>query len=279
MAREDSGVIESEPSRRREPPATDLVARDGRRGLRALRPHRRAGRAERHARGLLAGARRRVPGRSSTTACRSRAAALKRLDDDGVRDQAHVRGPRGARTRARVAVAGGAWRTRRGGCGYAIARLDTGVHQPAAQAMYERAGYAADRQLQREPVRELLGREGAGGLARVAPASMRSQATAQLALQRGSRSPSTPWLSIAPGAGGWLAAARRPPPRTRSARTARSKIAPTCRRVDAAHARRAAAPHVDDDAVEDPVPLVGQDVLDALPTVVAGAGHHVGAGR
>jgi len=26
--------------------------------------------------------------------------------------------------------------------GYAIARLDTGVHQPAAQAMYERAGYA-----------------------------------------------------------------------------------------------------------------------------------------
>ncbi|MCW2996019.1 MAG: GCN5-related N-acetyltransferase [Conexibacter sp.] len=26
--------------------------------------------------------------------------------------------------------------------GYAIARLDTGKHQPAAQAMYERAGYA-----------------------------------------------------------------------------------------------------------------------------------------
>ena len=26
--------------------------------------------------------------------------------------------------------------------GYAIARLDTGEHQPAAQAMYERAGYA-----------------------------------------------------------------------------------------------------------------------------------------
>ena len=46
--------------------------------------------------------------------------------------------------------------------GYAIARLDTGPHQPDAEHLYRSAGLCGDRELQREPVRELLGREAAG---------------------------------------------------------------------------------------------------------------------
>ena len=77
---------------------------------------------------------------STRTACRSRAAGLKRLDDEACEIKRmyvvpEARG-RGHASRLLQALEDEARRL-----GYAIARLDTGVHQPAAQAMYERAGY------------------------------------------------------------------------------------------------------------------------------------------
>ena len=80
----------------------------------------------------------------------------------GMRDQAHVRR---ARRRAAQGVARallGALEDEARRLGYGVARLDTGPHQPDAEHLYRSAGYARDRELQREPVRELLGREAAG---------------------------------------------------------------------------------------------------------------------
>jgi GNAT superfamily N-acetyltransferase len=44
--------------------------------------------------------------------------------------------------------------------GYAIARLDTGEHQPAAQAMYERAGYARIGNFNANPFASFWGEKG-----------------------------------------------------------------------------------------------------------------------
>ena len=41
--------------------------------------------------------------------------------------------------------------------GYAIARLDTGVQQPAAQALYERAGYAPIGDFNANPIASFWG--------------------------------------------------------------------------------------------------------------------------
>ena len=58
-----------------------------------------------------------------------------------MRDQAHVVVPKArGRGHASRLLKGLEEEARR--LGYVIARLDTGVHQPVAQAMYERAGYA-----------------------------------------------------------------------------------------------------------------------------------------
>ena len=58
------------------------------------------------------------------------------------RDQAHVRRAGRARSRARAGLLGALEDAARG-LGYGTVRLDTGPHQPHAQALYESAGYRA----------------------------------------------------------------------------------------------------------------------------------------
>jgi GNAT superfamily N-acetyltransferase len=140
MAREDSGVIEIRSVPSDEPPATDLVAAmvDEVSGM--------YGRID-------------VPGAPTATPedfssghggaflvvfeddVPVAGGGLKRLDEGACEIKRmfvvpEARG-RGHASRLLVGLEDEARRL-----GYAIARLDTGEHQPAAQAMYERAGYA-----------------------------------------------------------------------------------------------------------------------------------------
>jgi GNAT superfamily N-acetyltransferase len=140
MAREDSGVIESRTVPSHEPPATALVA------AMVDEVSELYGRID-------------VPGAPSATpedfapdqggaflvvyedGVPVAGGGLKRLDDEACEIKRmyvvpEARG-RGHASRLLQALEDEARRM-----GYAIARLDTGVHQPAAQAMYERAGYA-----------------------------------------------------------------------------------------------------------------------------------------
>ena len=160
--RDDSAMVievRTVPSRDRRPPATRARRGDGRRGLEPLYGRIDVpGRADRDA-GRLRAARRRVPRRcAATRAGRSPAAASSAWTRRRARSSACTWSRR-ARGRGVAERCWTPWRTRRGGCGYAIARLDTGPQQPHAQATLRARRLRADRELQREPVRELLGRE------------------------------------------------------------------------------------------------------------------------
>jgi GNAT superfamily N-acetyltransferase len=140
MAREDSGVIESRTVPSNEPPATELVA------AMVDEVSELYGRID-------------VPGAPTATpedlsAQRGGAflvvyedgvaiagGGLKRLDDIACEiKRMYVVPPARGRGHASTLLQALEDEARR--LGYAIARLDTGEHQPAAQAMYERAGYA-----------------------------------------------------------------------------------------------------------------------------------------
>ena len=113
------------------------------------------GHAERDAGGLRPAARG-VPRRFDDGRRAGVRAAASSASTTARRDQAHVR-------RAAPRAAAGSRgccsprsRTRRASSATAV-RLDTGPAQPHAQALYESAGYRADRQLQREPGRGFWG--------------------------------------------------------------------------------------------------------------------------
>jgi GNAT superfamily N-acetyltransferase len=140
MAREDSGVIEIRTVPSSEPPATDLVA------AMVDEVSQLYGRID-------------VPGAPSATpedfsAARGGAflvvfadgvpvagGGVKRLDDEACEIKRMFVVPE-ARGQGHASTLLKALEDEARRLGYRRARLDTGVHQPQAQAMYERAGYA-----------------------------------------------------------------------------------------------------------------------------------------
>jgi GNAT superfamily N-acetyltransferase len=140
MAREDSGVIDVRTVPSNEPPATDLVA------AMVDEVSELYGRID-------------VPGAPTATpedfsSARGGAflvvyeddvavagGGLKRLDERAAEIKRMFVVPQ-ARGRGHASTLLQALEDEARRLGYAIARLDTGEHQPAAQAMYERAGYA-----------------------------------------------------------------------------------------------------------------------------------------
>jgi GNAT superfamily N-acetyltransferase len=139
MAREDSGVIESRTVPSGEPPASDLVAAMVDEVSELYGPIDVPGAPTATPEDFS-------PGRGGTflvlfeDGVPVAGGGLKRHDDEACEIKRmyvvpEARG-RGHASRLLQALEEEARRL-----GYAIARLDTGVHQPAAQAMYERAGY------------------------------------------------------------------------------------------------------------------------------------------
>jgi GNAT superfamily N-acetyltransferase len=139
MAREDSGVIEVRTVPSDAPPATDLVA------AMVDEVSQLYGRID-------------VPGAPSATPADFAAprgafvviyedgepvagGGVKRLDDEACEIKRMYVVPQ-ARGRGHASRLLRALEDEASALGYAIARLDTGEHQPQAQAMYERAGYA-----------------------------------------------------------------------------------------------------------------------------------------
>jgi len=140
MAREDSGVIDVRTVPSNEPPATDLVA------AMVDEVSELYGRID-------------VPGAPTATPedfSEARGGAflvvyeegvpvagggLKRLDERAAEIKRMYVVP-SARGRGHASTLLKALEDEARRLGYTIARLDTGEHQPAAQAMYERAGYA-----------------------------------------------------------------------------------------------------------------------------------------
>jgi GNAT superfamily N-acetyltransferase len=139
MAREDSGVIDVRTVPSNEPPATELVA------AMVDEVSELYGRID-------------VPGAPSATPAdfappggaflviyedgvAVAGGGLKRLDERACEIKRMYVVPR-ARGRGHASRLLKALEEEARRLGYAIARLDTGEHQPAAQAMYERAGYA-----------------------------------------------------------------------------------------------------------------------------------------
>jgi GNAT superfamily N-acetyltransferase len=139
MAREDSGVIESRTVPSGEPPATELVA------AMVDEISELYGRID-------------VPGAPSATpedfsperggtflvvyedGVAVAGGGLKRLEDTACEIKRMYVIP-AARGRGLASLLLGALEDEARRLGYAIARLDTGVHQPHAQRLYERAGY------------------------------------------------------------------------------------------------------------------------------------------
>jgi GNAT superfamily N-acetyltransferase len=139
MAREDSGVIEVRTVPSDEPPATDIVE------AMVLEVSELYGRID-------------VPGAPSATpqdfgppggafvvlfedGAPVAGGGVKRLDDEAceIKRMYVVPGARGRGLASRLLKA---LEDEARALGYTIARLDTGPQQPAAQTMYERAGYA-----------------------------------------------------------------------------------------------------------------------------------------
>ena len=139
--RDDSGRDRA-PTRPRRPAARRRPRRrDGRRDRRrSTGASTCPGAPTRHARGLRPAAAASFLVGSTTTASPVAGGGVKRLDDERVRDQAHVRRARGARARAR---AGAARRARGRGArlGYATRAWTPGAHQPHAQRALRAAGY------------------------------------------------------------------------------------------------------------------------------------------
>jgi GNAT superfamily N-acetyltransferase len=140
MAREDSGVIDMRTVPSDEPPATELVA--------AMVDEV----SELYGRIDVPGAPSATPedfsaGRGGTflvvfeDGVAVAGGGLKRLDEHACEIKRMYVVPR-ARGRGHASRLLKALEEEARRLGYGIARLDTGEHQPAAQAMYERAGYA-----------------------------------------------------------------------------------------------------------------------------------------
>jgi GNAT superfamily N-acetyltransferase len=139
MAREDSGVIEVRTVPSDQPPATDLVQ------AMVDDVSRLYGRIDVPGAPSATPADMAPPGGAYVVVCEDgvpvAGGGLKRLDGEACEIKRMYVVPE-ARGRGLATVLLRALEDEARRLGYAIARLDTGPQQPAAQAMYERAGYA-----------------------------------------------------------------------------------------------------------------------------------------